>query len=713
MDQLKLFVPITKIDAAKRLVYGVATADAPDMVKEVCDYATTKPFYEEWSRKALEASDGKSFGNVRAMHGNVAAGKLAQKIEFNDAAKQIEICAKIVDDGEWLKVEEGVYTGFSQGGRYVKRWKDEANPDLTRYTAEPIEVSLVDTPCLPSATFKVVKADGSEELRKFKVVETPPAIGNDKIAARATELAKAAGDETKWPDHIDAARTELEALAKTAPAVEDKPATPAAAQTEPATAADVAKGNVIEGAEQVWTHASLPGQTFKRKADLGSALAAHAAKAVATAAAAPAVEALAAITAELDKRDGGITQLAYAEAASKVRDIDLAIAKAAGLDAAQYAKVAGFIKATPDDAAVKALIACSTTVDKDGSLKAIPQATVDAVKALAAVAGAIEKRTYSDDERTKMAKEGVAMKDGSYPIPDKDALKDAISAYGRAKNKAATKRHIVRRARALGATDMLPTDWPGSTKDDAAKIDRAELKKGASLYTVSMLLQLLASIESYEEACEYEELWGSAVNLPKDLKDRFGAAVIEVGDIAADILDLILNAMRQEEMDEALERAQPIINLMKAGARHSKSDMQLLNSIHDHAVALGAECEGEGDDAAKMAKAADDLVKMTAERDAMKAALGSQADILKEVLDRVKSLKAIEDTVKRIEAQPVGGGPARTQPVFKHQDGNTNVVDTESALTALEKLSPEQQLEAMIKLAQRAGVTARLPGQSQ
>ncbi len=167
MKNMKIFVPITKIDAAQRLVYGVVTAEKPDVMGEVCDYASTKPFYQKWSQTFASATDGKSLGNLRAMHGSVAAGKLIE-IAFNDEAKQVEICGKVVDDAEWQKVEEGVYTGFSQGGRYLKRWPDPDEPALMRYTAEPLEVSLVDHPCLPEATFAVIKADGSMELRKFE-----------------------------------------------------------------------------------------------------------------------------------------------------------------------------------------------------------------------------------------------------------------------------------------------------------------------------------------------------------------------------------------------------------------------------------------------------------------------------------------------------------------------------------------------------------------
>lgn len=161
------FIPFAKVDAARREVWGIATEDAPDRDGEICDYATTKPLYEAWSAAFDRVTDGKSLGNVRAMHGSVAAGKLIA-INFDDAAKRIEVGAKIVDDAEWRKVEEGVYTGFSQGGVYVKRWKDGA---FVRYTAEPVEVSIVDLPCLPSATFTYVKADGSTELRKFREVE--------------------------------------------------------------------------------------------------------------------------------------------------------------------------------------------------------------------------------------------------------------------------------------------------------------------------------------------------------------------------------------------------------------------------------------------------------------------------------------------------------------------------------------------------------------
>lgn len=58
-----------------------------------------------------------------------------------------------------------------------------------------------------------------------------------------------------------------------------------------------------------------------------------------------------------------------------------------------------------------------------------------------------------------MAASGEALPDGSFPIATRADLANAIRAYGRASNQAEAKRHIIKRARALGATDALPEDW--------------------------------------------------------------------------------------------------------------------------------------------------------------------------------------------------------------------------------------------------------------
>ncbi len=160
---MKLFAQIRKVDEAKRLVYGRAAEEVVDKADEIMDYESSKPHFMKWSEDIAKDTDGKSLGNLRAMHGKVAAGKLTG-IDFNDAEKAIDVCAKVVDDNEWKKVLEGVYTGFSIGGAYVgdKKVEKADGRDVSRYTAKPNEVSLVDRPCMPTAKFfEVQKADGT------------------------------------------------------------------------------------------------------------------------------------------------------------------------------------------------------------------------------------------------------------------------------------------------------------------------------------------------------------------------------------------------------------------------------------------------------------------------------------------------------------------------------------------------------------------------
>lgn len=66
-------------------------------------------------------------------------------------------------------------------------------------------------------------------------------------------------------------------------------------------------------------------------------------------------------------------------------------------------------------------------------------------------------RFFSSDDRAKMAKTGEAMPNGGYPIPDVDALHRAMEAFGREPQagRAAVKAHILKRAKALGASNEL------------------------------------------------------------------------------------------------------------------------------------------------------------------------------------------------------------------------------------------------------------------
>jgi hypothetical protein len=464
---MKIFARLTKVDEAQRRVYGRAVQETPDRVNEVFDYEKSKPNFVEWSEGIAKATDGKSLGNVRAMHGKVAAGKLAQ-IDFVDAEKAIDVVAEIVDENEWNKVVKGVYTGFSIGGKYGDRWTDTENKELTRYVAIPSEVSLVDLPCIPTANFTMVKADGS--TAEVALVGDPEATASDEIAKlieggtiKATDLRKL----------IDAEMTKSAA-------------------------------EKIAADEQA-------------RAD-----------------------ALVAIL-----NNDAITNGEVESAAAKY----LTAEEIAAIAGEGVAKVAGMLVA------------------------------------LRAKGEEIVKREFSQKQRDNAADKGQAMPDGSFPIKNKEDLKNAVQAYGRAKNKAAAKKHIIRRAKALGATDELPENWKYSGDGDLGKLAAFALEKG--LGTVCELANLIQSLWWLQRGCEYEqEMEGDAGSV---LPARLEAVCVELGEILCE--------MAEEETQE--EAGKTIIaDLRKVGARNSKADQDKIQAVHDHSVSLGAKCADDSDKAA-------------------------------------------------------------------------------------------------------------------
>ncbi len=63
---------------------------------------------------------------------------------------------------------------------------------------------------------------------------------------------------------------------------------------------------------------------------------------------------------------------------------------------------------------------------------------------------------YDTEQRKEMATKGLALSDGSFPIANLEDLKNAIMAYGRAKDQARAAKFIAKRAKALGAEDLIP-----------------------------------------------------------------------------------------------------------------------------------------------------------------------------------------------------------------------------------------------------------------
>jgi hypothetical protein len=171
------------------------------------------------------------------------------------------------------------------------------------------------------------------------------------------------------------------------------------------------------------------------------------------------------------------------------------------------------------------------------------------------LATTVEKRSFTADQRRAAAKSGAAMSDGSYPILNRSDLANAIRAIGRAKNPAAAKAHIKSRAKALGATAMLPDDWGGKAAEGDTKQAVAtapdtlehKLSKGSQL-----LQDTLGALERLEVRNRRGNATPESYRLAKAYKDMNVDALAEV--LAADALNKIAESDNKIANAESLAR---------------------------------------------------------------------------------------------------------------------------------------------------------------
>jgi len=187
---MKLYAEITKIDRERRMVFGYASTEALDSQGEVV------------RKEAIEAAlpDYMRFANIREMHQPSAVG-VAKEAAIDD--KGLYLAARIVDDEAWRKVTEGVYKGFSIGGRVTDR--DRAQKHVIT-GVELMEISLVDRPANPEAVIELYKAAarqpqqiwdcgtvGHRHLVKAEAVKCIEQAGASALAARAAPPSPPAG----------------------------------------------------------------------------------------------------------------------------------------------------------------------------------------------------------------------------------------------------------------------------------------------------------------------------------------------------------------------------------------------------------------------------------------------------------------------------------------------------------------------------------------
>jgi phage head maturation protease len=160
---MRQYFAINKVDEELRMVWGYASTESVDSQGETVTKDAMKAAWADYMQ----------FANVREMHQPWAAG-VVKEYEFDDVG--VKIGAKIVDDSAWQKVVEGVYKGFSIGGKTLPGGYDATTKTIS--ALKLTEISLVDRPANPEALIEMFKADNPED----DTMKTAGASPVDKVA---------------------------------------------------------------------------------------------------------------------------------------------------------------------------------------------------------------------------------------------------------------------------------------------------------------------------------------------------------------------------------------------------------------------------------------------------------------------------------------------------------------------------------------------------
>jgi hypothetical protein len=166
-DNLRLSMPLTKVDKERRIVSGFASLDNVDKQDDIV------------TAEASMSAFAKFRGNIREMHQPVAVGKMVDFKEdkyFDPETKKfykgVFVSAYVSKGAQdtWEKVLDGTLTGFSIGGR-MNKWDDaydEKSDKTIRVIKEYdlVELSLVDSPANQFANIvSVEKVDGVDVIK--------------------------------------------------------------------------------------------------------------------------------------------------------------------------------------------------------------------------------------------------------------------------------------------------------------------------------------------------------------------------------------------------------------------------------------------------------------------------------------------------------------------------------------------------------------------
>lgn len=213
INDFEMFCDFQKMDEEKRMVYGYATNDMLDSQGEITELDATAKAVEDYSK----------WRNIRVMHKPDPVGT-APVIEMRKAG--LWIGAEIVDDDAWNKVKKGVYKGFSIGGRklrVVQEFSDTLKKNITRIKEYLLtEISLVDRPANPSATFSFIKREVNEMVDSVEVPKEEP-IAKEVTEPTPTETTPVIEQAVEAPvAEVKVDEVKAEAVAKSEEPVEEQ-----------------------------------------------------------------------------------------------------------------------------------------------------------------------------------------------------------------------------------------------------------------------------------------------------------------------------------------------------------------------------------------------------------------------------------------------------------------------------------------------------------
>ncbi len=240
--ETKIYADITKFDEEKRLVYGYASTEMLDSQGEKVSKAAIEDALDDYMK----------FANIREMHQLSAVG-VAQEATLDD--KGLYVIGKVVDDAAWRKVKEGVYKGFSIGGKKLVK------VDGTITKVRLSEISLVDRPANPETVFTMYKAAEPPEMKKgmYSVAVFASILDalNDLRNSAGWE-AQAEGDASAVPTKLKDAVNGLSAILQEMVSEETKELTsdgeaPAGDMTMAAKAGDLSKAGARNSKDDMST----------------------------------------------------------------------------------------------------------------------------------------------------------------------------------------------------------------------------------------------------------------------------------------------------------------------------------------------------------------------------------------------------------------------------------------------------------------------------